>query len=149
MTPARICPRNIYLNLSGRAHFHWRSLKACNIAKKTCLNDVWTVILPLTFCSLKLQILRLFRGRIPKIIKRRFTLKCQKSHWRCSVRREVLNNFAKFTGKHLCQSLFFTKGNFSTVSCEFCEISRTPILQNNPDDCVWRVRDIIIIYSYS
>ena len=48
----------------------------------------------------------------------------------------VLRNFAKFTGKHLCQSLFFTKAagaacNFikketlgQVFSCEFCEISR-------------------------
>ena len=28
---------------------------------------------------------------------------------RCSVRNDVLRNFAKFTGKHLCQSLFFNK----------------------------------------
>ena len=33
------------------------------------------------------------------------------SHRRCSVRKVVLRNFAKFTGKHLCQS-------------EFCEISK-------------------------
>ena len=31
------------------------------------------------------------------------------SHRRCSVRKIVLRNFAKFTGKHLCQSLFFNK----------------------------------------
>ena len=31
------------------------------------------------------------------------------SHRRCSVRKGVLRNFAKFTGKHLCQSLFFNK----------------------------------------
>ena len=31
------------------------------------------------------------------------------SHRRCSVRKDVLWNFAKFTGKHLCQSLFFNK----------------------------------------
>ena len=31
------------------------------------------------------------------------------SHWRCSVRKDVLQNFAKFTGKHLWQSLFFNK----------------------------------------
>ena len=24
------------------------------------------------------------------------------SHWRCSIRKGVLKNFAKFTGKHLC-----------------------------------------------
>ena len=31
------------------------------------------------------------------------------SHWRCSVRKGVLRNSAKFTGKHLWQSLFFNK----------------------------------------
>ena len=28
---------------------------------------------------------------------------------RCSLKKGVLRNFAKFTGKHLCQSLFFNK----------------------------------------
>ena len=44
----------------------------------------------------------------------------------------VLRNFAKFTGKHLCQSLFFNKFLFfikketlaQTFSCEFYEISK-------------------------
>ena len=31
------------------------------------------------------------------------------SHRRCSVKKGVLRNFAKFTGKNLCQSLFFNK----------------------------------------
>ena len=31
------------------------------------------------------------------------------SHRRCSLRKGVLKNFTKFTGKHLCQSLFFNK----------------------------------------
>ena len=31
------------------------------------------------------------------------------SHQRCSVKRGVLRNFTKFTGKHLCQSLSFNK----------------------------------------
>ena len=31
------------------------------------------------------------------------------SHRRCSVRKGVYRNFAKFTEKHLCQSLFFNK----------------------------------------
>ena len=39
-----------------------------------------------------------------------FSLKILKSsHQRCSVKKGVLRNFAKFTGKHLCQSLFFNK----------------------------------------
>ena len=31
------------------------------------------------------------------------------SHQRCSVTKGVLSNVAKFTGKRLCQSLFFNK----------------------------------------
>ena len=34
---------------------------------------------------------------------------CRSSHQRCSVRKGILRNFAKFTGKHLCQSLFLNK----------------------------------------
>ena len=30
-------------------------------------------------------------------------------HYLCSFRKGVFDNFAKFTGKHLCQSLFFNK----------------------------------------
>ena len=30
-------------------------------------------------------------------------------HWKCSVKKGVLRNFAKFTGKHLCQRLLFNK----------------------------------------
>ena len=48
-------------------------------------------------------------------------------------KRGVLTNFAKFTGKHLCQSLFFNKvagrtlflKNLAQVfSCQFCEIRK-------------------------
>ena len=31
------------------------------------------------------------------------------SHQRCSIRKGILRYFTKFTGKHLCQSLFFNK----------------------------------------
>ena len=34
---------------------------------------------------------------------------CRGSHRRCSLRKGVLRNFAKFTGNHLYQSLFFNK----------------------------------------
>ena len=37
----------------------------------------------------------------------------------------VLRNFTKFTGKHLCQSLFFKKETLVQLfSCEFCETSK-------------------------
>ena len=45
------------------------------------------------------------------------------SYQRCSVKKSVLRNFAKFTGKHLCQSLFFP--------VNFAKFLRTPFLQNN------------------
>ena len=59
------------------------------------------------------------------------------SHQRCFVIKGVLRNFAKFTGKHLCQSLIFNKvAGLSHVillkketltqvfSCKVCEISK-------------------------
>ena len=61
---------------------------------------------------------------------------CFKSNYQgCSVKKGVLRNFAKFTGKHLRQRLFFNKVagacNFiknealaQVFSCEFCEISK-------------------------
>ena len=42
----------------------------------------------------------------------------------------VLGNFAKSTGKHMCQSLFFNKGRFPV---NFAKFPRTPVLQNNSD----------------
>ena len=50
---------------------------------------------------------------IPKLEKLRLesirsNLICSSSHQRCFV-KGVLRNFAEFTGKHLCQSLFFDK----------------------------------------
>ena len=39
----------------------------------------------------------------------RWLIRCRRSHQRRFVRKGVLWNFAKFTEKHLCQSLFFNK----------------------------------------
>ena len=56
-------------------------------------------------------------------------------------KKGVLRNFAKFTGKHLCQSLYFDKvaGNFIKIetlaqvfSCEFCEISKNTFYYRTP-----------------
>ena len=57
------------------------------------------------------------------------------NHHRCSVRKGVPRNFAKFAGKHLCQSLFFNKvaliklfikkeTRAQVFSFEFCKISK-------------------------
>ena len=136
LTLAKIFPRNIYLNVFGGAHFQWRSLKACNIAKRISLNCVWTARFPWSYFSLKLQILRLFRARRSKAVECRFTLKRQKQPPEVFVRKGVLRNFPKFTGKYLCQSLFFKKETVVQVfSCEFCAISKNVFLQNTS----WRL----------
>ena len=48
------------------------------------------------------------------------------SYQRCSMKKGVLENFAKFTGKHLCRPQacnFINKKTLAQVfSCEFCEI---------------------------
>ena len=58
------------------------------------------------------------------------------SHRRCSLKKGGLGIFAKFTGKHLCQSLFLIKLQVEACNfikkealaqvffCEFCEISK-------------------------
>ena len=43
----------------------------------------------------------------PRTLNRRAFYK--RSHQSCSIIKGVLRNFAKFTRKHLCQSLFFNK----------------------------------------
>ena len=51
---------------------------------------------------LRTQPLRTLKLKIWKL------LPCvRSSHQRCSIKKGALKNFAKFTGKHLCQSLFF------------------------------------------
>ena len=39
------------------------------------------------------------------------------SHQDVSCKKDVLRNFAKFTGKHLCQSLFFNKVYMCSKMC--------------------------------
>ena len=61
------------------------------------------------------------------LLSGRFDFTCRSSHRRCYIKKGVLGNFAKFTGKHLCQSLFFNKVaglRSQRFSCEFCEISK-------------------------
>ena len=63
----------------------------------------------------------------------------QSSHRMCSIEKGVLKNFAKFTGKHLCQILFFSKVcNYITkeilaqvFSCEFCQIFKNTFFIEN------------------
>ena len=66
------------------------------------------------------------------------------SDQRCSIKKSVLRNFAKFTEKHLCQSLLFHKVTVlrpatllkkrmaQVFSSEFCEISKNTFLYGKP-----------------
>ena len=69
--------------------------------------------------------------------------KYRSSHQRCSVKKGVPRNFAKFTGKHLCRRLFFNKVaglGFATLLTKnfwyrffpvnFAKFLRTPFIQN-------------------
>ena len=50
-------------------------------------------------------------------------------------KKGVLRNFAKVTGKHLCQSLFFNKVaglRPQVFSCDFCEISKNTFCYRTP-----------------
>ena len=53
---------------------------------------------------------------------------------RCSVKKDVLRNFAKFIGKHLCQNLNFIETEILALvfSCEFHEISKNAFLHRAP-----------------
>ena len=53
---------------------------------------------------------------------------------RCSVKKMFLKNFAKFTGKHLCQSCSVIKKETLTQVCslEFCEIFRKTFFYRTP-----------------
>ena len=66
------------------------------------------------------------------------------SHRRCFVKKDVLRNFAKFTGKQPCQSLYFNKVAglrpatllkkrlwHSCFPVNFAKFLRTPFLQNS------------------
>ena len=59
------------------------------------------------------------------------------SYQRCSIIKSVLRNLAKFTGKHLCQSLFFNKvANLRTY-----EISKNTLFT----DHLWTTASVVFI----
>ena len=72
-----------------------------------------------------------------------FTRKNRSNHQRCSGRKGVFRNSAKFTGRHLCQSLYFNKVAglrpapllkqrhwYRCFPVNFTKFLRTPFLQN-------------------
>ena len=77
------------------------------------LNKRWAPF----FVYLYLQLTILF---LVSVISNKF----RSSHCKYSVKKGVLTNFAKFTGKHLCQNLFFNKA--AGLACNFIEKETLP-----------------------
>ena len=83
------------------------------------------------------------------------------SHQRCSLKKDVLENFAKFTGKHLWQSLFFNKvAGLRTATLlrkrlwrryfpvNVVKFLRTPFLQNSSGRLLlWNFNQIFFFES--
>ena len=78
------------------------------------------------------------------IYETQYFKKNRSSHQRCSLEKGVLKKFTKFTGKHLCQTLFYNNrpeaGNFIIMEtlAQVFSFYRTP-----PDDCFWKSLSIL------
>ena len=62
------------------------------------------------------------------------------SHQRCSMKKGILRNFTKFTGKHLAYNFMKKEILAQVFSCEFFEISKNTFFKEHLDDCFWRDR---------
>ena len=89
----------------------WLAAKSCSEMNYLYCNH--------TFCFL-LRYCTVYKVYLPKIFcvflavslsesSNHISCCARSTHRRCSVRKGVLANVAKFTGKQLCQSLFFNK----------------------------------------
>ena len=117
-----VLPTQLAFTCSNQQSKHQKRVKSPH------LNDViYVVLVSLLLTFNRFHTLLKVRGKetrtlIKDIIQMQFF---RSSHRRYSVRKGVLRNFAKFTGKHLCQSLFLNK-----VAGHL--FYRTP-----PGDCLW------------
>ena len=100
--------------------FWWSIFDGSNIHRKAIYKKTLMITYPIPSNLCKKSSLQCYRlYNFPSF---------RSSHWRCSVRKGVLRNFTKFTGKHMWQSLFFNKvggwGNcFWSFSCLLLKIS--------------------------
>ena len=80
---------------------------------------------------------------------------------RCFIKKGVTKNFAKFTGKHLCQSLFFNKVAgvrtatllkkrlwFRCFPVNLAKFLRTPFLQNTSGRLLLKYRQHLLSQTY-
>ena len=93
-----------------------------------------------------------------KITSKLKEVKVRSSHQGCSVRKDVIKNFAKFRGKHLCQGLFFNKVSglrpatllkkrlwHRCFAVNFAKFLRTPFLRNTYGPLLNIILNVLII----
>ena len=96
------------------------------------------------------------------VIQRLNLIRHRSRHQRSSIKKDVLKNLTKFTGKHLCQSLFHTiklqpeACNFikkilwhRCFPVNFVKFSRINFLRNTSCGCFWRQYFCETINDYS
>ena len=91
-----------------------------------------------------------------KVIKSEYRkLIVRNNHRRCSIKKGVLDNFAKCTGKHLCQSPFFNKvAGLSLFLVNFWKLLRTVFTEHirattsESCDCKSAGTEITRVFSY-
>ena len=83
------------------------------------------------------------------------TIYFRSSHWRCSIKKVVLKNFAKFTGKYRARASFWMKLQASGLqlylkktltqvfSCEFCQISKNTFFTEH----LWMTASAISLHN--
>ena len=114
----------------------------CDLIKLLCN---FIEITPWHGCS-PVKLLHILRTPFLRNTSKELLLKLKSSfrssHQRCSVKKSVLRNFEKSTGKHLCQSLFLVKLQARSATLlkkrlwhrcfpvNFAKFLRTPFLRN-------------------
>ena len=102
--------------------YHWPTSTVLNRKVNTNINIKTTHLISLTFFSYFLS----FDSHVFIFFVFCISSNYKCSHRKCSVKKGAIRNFAKFTGKHLCQSLFLIK----LQAWSFAKFLRTPFLQN-------------------
>ena len=108
MCLSAIPSNKIYVGRSSRAVVFCKKAVLKNFAK-LCQIIFFLWILQIFYRTPPYRIFCNLFYRTAPVAASLYTIKSRSSSWRCSVRKGVLRNLAKFTGKHLCESLYLNK----------------------------------------
>ena len=101
-----------------------------------------------------------YKYTISFLEKTKLSSRFKSSHQRCSIKKGVLRNFIKFTGKYLCQSLFLNKVAglrpatllkkrlwHRCFPANFAKFLRTPILQNTSGRLLLKIKFLPYVFN--